>query len=122
MDVQQMMEQARDMLTVRRVFGEPLEKDGITVIPAARVQGGGGGGGGQGPEGTGGGSGGGFGLNARPVGAFVIRAGQVSWQPALDVNRIVLGAEVVAVVALLTLRAAVKARARARRTEARAGR
>ena len=38
---------AKDVLTVRRVFGEPYEKDGVTVIPAARVAGGGGAGNGQ---------------------------------------------------------------------------
>jgi len=36
---------------VKRVFGEPYEKNGVTVIPAARVQGGAGGGGGEGPQG-----------------------------------------------------------------------
>jgi hypothetical protein len=61
------------------------------------------------------GSGSGFGLSARPVGAFIIRDGRVSWQPAVDVNRIVLEGQIVAVVALLTVRAIVKARARARK-------
>ena len=35
-----------DALTVRRVYGEPYEKNGVTIIPAAMVFGGGGGGGG----------------------------------------------------------------------------
>ena len=39
MDVQDITSQARDALTVKRVFGEPYEKDGLTIIPAARVQG-----------------------------------------------------------------------------------
>jgi uncharacterized spore protein YtfJ len=122
MDVLDTIGQARDALTVRRVFGEPYERDGVTVIPAARIQGGAGGGGGEGPDGQGKGSGSGFGLMARPVGAFVIREGRVSWQPALDVNRIVMGAQVVAVVALLTLRTIVRARVRAKRVGARAAR
>ena len=42
------------MITVRRVYGEPYEKEGVTVIPAARVQGGAGGGTGEGPQGQGG--------------------------------------------------------------------
>ena len=33
-----------DLLTVRRVFGEPVVRDDVTVIPVARVVGGGGGG------------------------------------------------------------------------------
>lgn len=116
MDLQEMLGQARDALTVRRVFGDPYEKDGMTVIPAARVQGGAGGGTGEGPEGQGGsGSGGGFGLTARPVGAFVIRGDELTWKPAVDVTRIVLGGQIVAVVALLTIRAVVKARSKAKR-------
>jgi hypothetical protein len=65
------IERARDVLTVRRVFGDPIERDGVTVIPAANVRGGGGGGGGEGPNGQG--SGGGFGVSATPAGAYVIR-------------------------------------------------
>ena len=115
MDVADVVAQTRDALTVKRVYGEPYEKDGVTVIPAAKVRGGAGGGGGEGPEGQGGGSGSGFGLSARPAGAFLIRDGELSWRPAIDVNRIIVGGQVVAVVALLTVRAIVKARAKRRR-------
>jgi uncharacterized spore protein YtfJ len=114
MDVQQLIAQARDALTVKRVFGDPYERNGVTIIPAARVQGAAGGGAGEDGGGQGSGSGGGFGLTARPVGAFVVRDGELHWRPAVDVNRIVLGGQLVAVVALLTLRAILKARARAR--------
>jgi len=115
MDVQDVIAQARDTLTVKRVFGEPYEKDGVTVIPAARVQGGAGGGSGEDPNSQGRGSGSGFGVTARPVGAFIIRDGDLSWRPAVDVNRIILGGQVVVVVALLTIRAIVKSRSRAKR-------
>jgi uncharacterized spore protein YtfJ len=113
MEVQDVIAQARDALTVKRVFGEPYEKDGVTIIPAARVQGGAGGGGAD--DGQGRGSGSGFGMSARPVGAFIIRGGELSWRPAVDVNRVLLGAQVVAIVALLTARTILKARAKARR-------
>ncbi|MFL6251189.1 MAG: hypothetical protein ACJ75N_11795 [Actinomycetes bacterium] len=53
MEVQEVLAQARDSMTVKRVFGEPYEKDGVTVIPAARVQGGAGAGGGEDPQGQG---------------------------------------------------------------------
>jgi uncharacterized spore protein YtfJ len=114
MEVQEVLAQARDSMTVKRVYGEPFEKDGVTIIPAARVQGGAGAGGGEDPQGRGQarGSGSGFGVNARPVGAFIIRGGELSWRPAVDVNRIILGGQVVAVVALLTIRAIIKARAK----------
>ena len=49
--------QVRDAMSVKRVFGEPYEQDGVTIIPVAWVAGGGGGGGDA--EGNGGG---GFGL------------------------------------------------------------
>jgi len=62
----EMIEQGKDAVAVGRVFGEPYERDGVTIIPAASVRGGGGGGdGGEANQG----SGGGFGVSARPVGA-----------------------------------------------------
>jgi uncharacterized spore protein YtfJ len=112
MDVQQLIDSARDTLTVHRVFGDPYERNGVTVIPVARVQGGGGGGQGDAPEGKG--FGGGGGMAARPAGLFVLTGDRVRWQPAVDVNRIVLGAQVVAVVALLTWRSVAKAWLRTR--------
>ena len=50
---------------------------------------------GEQPDGTTGG-GGGFGVRARPVGAYVIRGEQVDWEPAFDLNRVILGGQVVA--------------------------
>jgi uncharacterized spore protein YtfJ len=116
MDVQTLLEQARDTLTVRRVYGEPLERNGTTIIPAAIVRGGGGGGEGvneSSHNGPGHGAGVGWGAEARPVGAYVIRGSEVTWQPAIDVTRIVLGGQLVVVVALLTLRTWLRRRHRA---------
>jgi uncharacterized spore protein YtfJ len=115
MEIQEAIAQARDTLTVKRVYGEPYEKNGVTIIPAARVQGGAGGGSGEDPQGQGKGSGSGFGVTARPIGAFVLRGDELSWRPAVDVNRIVLGGQAVAIVALLVVRAIIRPRARARR-------
>ncbi len=112
MDVTQAIEQAKDAITARRVYGEPYERSGVTIIPAVRVQGGAGGGGGEGSQGEGRGSGSGFGVNARPVGAFVIRGDEVSWRAAIDLNRVILGGQVVALAALFVVRSIAKARAR----------
>ena len=109
------VDQARDALTVRRVFGEPYEKDGVTVIPAAWVRGASGGGGGSDGQGAGGG-GTGFGLSARPAGALIIREGRVRWEPAVDVNRIVLGAQLVMLAGILAWRRVARARARSARS------
>jgi uncharacterized spore protein YtfJ len=114
-NVKETIERATDSMTAKRVYGEPLEKNGVTVIPAARVQGGAGGGSGEAPDGKGQGNGSGFGINAKPVGAFVIRGDDVAWRPAIDVNRVILGGQLVAVVALLVARSIAKARARGRR-------
>jgi uncharacterized spore protein YtfJ len=97
------IDRARDVLTVRRVFGEPVERDGVTVIPAANVRGGGGGGGGNDAEGSGG-SGGGFGMTASPAGAYVIKDGDARWEPAFNLNRTVFMGQLVAIVFLLTVR------------------
>jgi uncharacterized spore protein YtfJ len=86
MDILEAVEKAQDVITVKRVYGEPYERDGLVFIPAAEVRGGGGGGGGTDPSGEGSGSGGGYGVNARPVGAYVIEGGRVRWEPAVDVS------------------------------------
>jgi len=111
MNVQDIMTQARDVLTVKRVFGEPYEKDGLTIIPVVTLAGGAGGGSGDGTDSTG--SGGGFGVGARPVGAYVIKDGAVHWQPALDLNRIILGGQIVGAIMMLAIGAIMTARARA---------
>ncbi|WP_225730818.1 MULTISPECIES: sporulation protein [unclassified Nocardia] len=78
-------ERARDAIAMGRVFGEPYESAGAVVIPAAIVGGGGGGAGipDEGGEGLA------LAFGGRPVGAFVLRDGVVTWQPAVDVNTIV---------------------------------
>jgi uncharacterized spore protein YtfJ len=113
MDVMQMVEKAKDAASVNRVFGEPITQNGVTIIPVARVGGGAGGGDGK-QEGDrpSEGSGGGFGVGGRPAGTFVINEGKVSWKPAVDVNRVIVGGQLVAIIALLTIRTIAKLRAK----------
>jgi uncharacterized spore protein YtfJ len=122
MDVQEVLNHARDAMTVKRVFGDPYEKDGITVIPVASVMGGAGAGGGPGvraqPPGAGeeevgeggkdSGYGMGYGLRATPAGVYVIKGGEVEWKPALDMNRLTLQRAGVAILALLVLRSIIR--------------
>ena len=71
--------------SARAVFGEPVERDGVTVVPVAKVRwgGGGGGGGSEGSESNpaGSGSGGGGGLAAAPVGYIEITDGRARFVP-----------------------------------------
>jgi uncharacterized spore protein YtfJ len=113
MDILEEVARARDAVTVKRVFGDPFERDGVTVIPVAKLIGGGGGGGGEITEGQGGGSG--FGLLAWPVGVYVVKDGEVRFEPALDLNRAILGGQIVGLVGLLVLRSMWRARERTRR-------
>jgi uncharacterized spore protein YtfJ len=119
------IEAARDALTVKRVFGDAYVADGVTVIPVAKVYGGSGmgygDGTGQGPAGEGAphaegsGGGGGFGLVARPAGAYVIRDGKASWQPAVDVNRAILGGQILGGIVAVSVACVLRARMRRRR-------
>jgi uncharacterized spore protein YtfJ len=119
MDVNEIMERARDVIDVRRVFGEPQTFDGVTVIPVASV--GAGAGGGSGTEASGGdgdagsGEGGGFGGGGRPVGAYVVRDGHVTWQPAVDANRAISWSGIVLVALILSVSRVRRARMRAAR-------
>ena len=115
MDARELIQGVREALSVRQVFGEPVERDGVTVIPAATVIGGGGGGGGVGeeikqPSSEDGeaepqrqsGVGVGFGGMIWPAGAFEIRDDRVTWRPAIDVTRVLV---MVLVLAIAVVRA-----------------
>ncbi|MGV8965481.1 MAG: hypothetical protein ACOH2F_04305 [Cellulomonas sp.] len=119
---------ASDALSVRRVFGEAYEHNGTWVIPVAKVMGGTGsgfgvgnaGGGGAAPgrkpkadvaagspeahgEAEGSGGGGGFGVQVRPIGVYVVDDAGVHWRPSLDLNRVIIGGQIVGIVVSLTL-------------------
>jgi uncharacterized spore protein YtfJ len=122
-DALDLLGKVRDSIAVHAAIGEPIRSDGITILPVARVSGGGGGGGGRGGGGRGGpesdtspeaaeqaGAGAGFGLMSKPVGVFVVKDGEVTWRPAVDINKIILGGQLVVLVGLFVLRGILKAR------------
>ena len=137
MQVDEILAQARDAMTVRRVFGDPIERDGLTIVPVANVMGGAGGGSGEGPHPAGGtaladvtmrgaaageagdtgwvspgsGMGVGFGMRATPAGVYVIKDGVVTWQPAMDLTRVAIMGQIVAIVFLLVVRSILRSRA-----------
>ena len=99
MDPQLILQRVEEAMTPRRVFGDPVQVDGVTVLPVARV--GGGGGGGQRGEHSNE-SGVGFGLSVQAAGVFVISDGDAKWRPALNLNRVILGGQIVGLAAVLT--------------------
>lgn len=135
-DLSRISEAVAEPFGVREVYDEPIERDGVLVIPAARVWSGGGGGGGGGTErgaaepepsedrtddeagaepntpAEGGGGAVGFGRRAEPAGAFVVDDRGVRWIPAVSVNRIVLGGQVALVLAVAVIGWAVARRRR----------
>jgi uncharacterized spore protein YtfJ len=80
MTPEDILARAGDQLGVRRVFGDPVEHDGVVVIPVAVAIGGGGGG--SGPDDQG--SGAGFGGIVRGIGVYALRGGEVRFIPAVD--------------------------------------
>ena len=83
------------------VFGDPVERDGVTVIPVARAKWGLGGGGGRHPDRNAAGVGGGGGAMVTPVGYIELRDGSASFEPILDYKA--LAGIGLAAAALLTL-------------------
>lgn len=95
--VERIAERVGGKASVRAVFGDPVERDGITVIPVAKVRWGFGGGAGTGPVAvgpgrpeslaasdatpTGSGSGGGGGVSADPVGYLEIGPDGATFRP-----------------------------------------
>jgi uncharacterized spore protein YtfJ len=92
-----------DQLGIRRVFGEPIDRDGVTVVPVAVSIGGGGGGSAPGDQGDGGG----FGGMVRGIGAYSISNGQVRFVPAVDTTAL-------AAIVVVALGIVVRARRRRR--------
>jgi uncharacterized spore protein YtfJ len=84
-NVDELIKGTHDALAARRVYGDLIERDGVTVIPVAAFRGGGGGG--SDAERNGGG---GFGVQARAVGVYVIKDGRVWFEPALDITSVAM--------------------------------
>ena len=93
------------------VFGEPVEREGITVIPVAKARWGFGGGAGQRKDEGGGGTqedgaGGGGGVQVTPVGFIEIKNNEANFRPirTFSLSWIVMGS----ICSLLLLREVVK--------------
>lgn len=121
--VERMAERVGGKASVRAVFGDPVERDGVTVIPVAKVRWGFGGGSGSGPvpvgpgspggveseSGTvgGSGSGGGGGVTADPIGYLEIGPQGATFRPivpAMPSPAFVLAAGITATLVLGAIR------------------
>jgi uncharacterized spore protein YtfJ len=71
------------------IYGEPVERDGVTVIPVAKAAYGFGGGEGNGTEGKGAGSGGGGGMVLTPVGYIEMKDGATRFRTIRDPQTVV---------------------------------
>jgi uncharacterized spore protein YtfJ len=97
MSIDTLLSRATEGLNAGRAFGPVIERDDCAIIPVAFVLGGGGGGDAlESPEGTAGATGGGIGGVTWPIGAYVIKGGEVRWIPAVDVTLLALGGLMVA--------------------------
>jgi uncharacterized spore protein YtfJ len=86
--IDRLAERVGSNATSRAVFGEPVERDGVTVIPVAKLRWGVGGGGGHGTDEEhhreGEGAGGGAGMMATPVGYIEIVGGEAHFRRIVD--------------------------------------
>lgn len=73
--------------SAKAVFADPIERDGVTIIPVAKVRYGFGGGGGRKEHEEG--SGGGGGVQASPLGYIEIKEGRSEFKPIRDPEVIV---------------------------------
>jgi uncharacterized spore protein YtfJ len=71
------------------IYGAPVERDGVTVIPVAKAAYGFGGGEGNGTEGKGAGSGGGGGMVLTPVGYIEMKDGTTRFRTIRDPQTVV---------------------------------
>ena len=86
--------EASGTIGARRLFGKPYAKNGVVVIPVAKI----------GPAGRrrlGLLPGPDPGLSGQPVGAYVIRGQRVRWKPAVDVNGLLFRAQAIGAAAVL---------------------
>jgi uncharacterized spore protein YtfJ len=82
--LERLSQQLSTSATAQAVYGPPVERDGITVIPVARARygfGGGGGGGTKEDETAGSGLGAGAGVSLTPVGYIELREGRSRFRP-----------------------------------------
>ena len=90
--------------TASTVFGSPVEREGVTVIPVATVRFGLGGGGGEDPSGGQSGEGGGGAGSGTPAGYIEIKDGRSRFVPLVHPTRMVAMFCATAVAMVLSLR------------------
>ena len=100
MEPVEVFKSSQENINASRVFGEPFHVDGAVILPVAVV--GGGGGVGSRPDRQGGM---GLGFGAKPAGVYVIKNGEATWRPALNLNLIIAGGQLIALAGIFAIRA-----------------
>ena len=96
--------------SAKAVFGQPVERDGVTIVPVAKVRYGFGGGCGSGPNRKGAGEGGGGGAVSSPVGFIEIRGDEARFRPITSGRKLALAIAAGALVGLLFSRGLARTR------------
>jgi uncharacterized spore protein YtfJ len=109
--IEEVVERFGEVVTGKTAYGEPVERDGTTVIPVARVRFGFGGGLGKKREADEG-RGGGGGAQITPVGFIVIHEGEARFQRISSGSRAFLPLAAIATAGWFALRMIAKARER----------
>ena len=82
MNVEAILDEVVNTMSTRTVVGEPMELQGVTLVPIINIAFGFGAGGGEGPGGQqGSGSGGGGGARMKVAGVLVVKDGDVKFLP-----------------------------------------
>ncbi|PRY10163.1 sporulation protein YtfJ [Pontibacter ummariensis] len=104
--VERIAENLGGVANAERVYGNPVERDGLTIIPVAKAQFGFGGGAGKkaGEEGSGGGGG----ISLTPIGYIEMKQGNSQFRPIRDQQTLLKVIAVGGLLALLTVRSLTK--------------
>jgi len=113
MALRDLMASMMDSSSAGRVFGEPIERDGILIVPVACLYGAVGGDDARSaaeadrPEPAQNTGGGGL-WASTPAGTYVLKNGEVTWLPAVNANRSILLGCLTAIVGMLVARSIVR--------------
>lgn len=88
--LEDLMKKLADNAKATLIFADPVEREGMTIIPVAKMMWGFGGGGGSDKKNAAGGTGGAGGIRTIPVGFIQLKGGKARFQPIFDAGKIIM--------------------------------